>query len=399
LKTAQGGIMKKSTIIVLIILIASMVSRAQEPILNFTDAKASAAKYNKPILVEFYTIWAPACEEFNTSTKSNDAIKKALESVVLYQADMDQGDGKYLARKFKLAVSPSFIIFNANGDPIDRWFGYDDASFAATLNDALEDRSTISEMVERFKKDPTVKDAAALGRWHLAYGDCKKAAMYYQNAQKLNSDPTVDYSYEIFMSIACGFLKKDFTFDQVKQAADEVLRSKNELKWEVYDASQRMVTLSLDNNRRDLIAGYIKGGLDATSDTTNPVMAQSHDQFLVIKMLFIDGDTARAIRYQKASMPEGWQNQAYQLNEFAQWCLGAHVDLAEGESSAQKAISLAHPGREKAIYFDTLADIYHADGNFAAAVDYTKKAITEDPDNEDYPFQLTYYEQLANSKK
>jgi tetratricopeptide (TPR) repeat protein len=128
-------------------------------------------------------------------------------------------------------------------------------------------------------------------------------------------------------------------------------------------------------------------------------MAGAHDHFMVIKMLFIDGDTAKAIEFQKASMPEGWQDQAIQLNEFALWCLGNYVDLAEGETLAQKAITLAHPGKEKAIYFDTIADICKAQGKLDAAVDYTKKAIAEDPDNEDYPLQLSYYEELANSKK
>ena len=175
-------------------------------------------------------------------------------------------------------------------------------------------------------------------------------------------------------------------------------RSKNEKKCEVYDACQRMIALALDNNRKELVPGYIKGGLDATSDTTDPEIASARDQLLVIKMLFIDKDTAKAIEYQKASMPKGWQDQAYQLNEFAQWCLGTHVDLAEGETFAQKAIGLSHPGKEKAIYFDTLADVFHAEGKNAAAVDNTKKAIAEDPDNEDYSLQLTYYEGLLRTK-
>jgi hypothetical protein len=60
---------------------------------------------------------------------------------------------------------------------------------------------------------------------------------------------------------------------------------------------------------------------------------------------------------------------------------------------------LARPGKEKAIYFDTVADIFHVQGKPDAAVDYTKKAIAEDPDNEDYQIQLAYYGELANSKK
>ncbi len=371
---------------------------AKEAITKYSDIKAQAVKLDKPILIEFYTIWAPTCKDFDAAVQSDDQTKKALGAVVLYPADAEKGDGKSLAKEFKVKVFPSFIIVNAKGEPLDRWFGYDKASFIATLNDALKDKSTIAEMTVRMEKTPTVEDAAALGRWHLAYGDCKVAAKYYQEAQKLNSNPDDDYSYEVFMGKACGSLKNEYSFDDVKLAADEVIRSKNENKWEVYDACQRMVTLVLDNKRNDLLAGYIKGGLDATSDTTSPDMVLAHKQLLVTEMLFVNGDTAKAIEYEKASMPAGWMDQAFQLNQFAQWCLGAHVDLAEGEALAQKAVSLAHPGKEKANYLDTAADIYHAAGNDESAVEFTKKAMAEDPDNEDYLSQLDYYNDLVNAK-
>jgi tetratricopeptide (TPR) repeat protein len=382
----------------LMVLAFILPGKAQVTNVKYSDIKTQAAKLNKPILIEFFVTWAPTCKEFDSAIQSDNDTRKALGTVLLYQADVEKGDGKALAKEFKVKVFPSFIIVNAKGEPLDRWFGYDKADFIPILNDALKDKSTIAEMMERMEKAPSVDDAAALGRWHLAYGDCKKAAKYYEEAQKLNSDPTDDYSYEIFMSVACGSLKNEYSFEDVKQAADEVVRSKNEQKWQVYDACQRMVTLALDNDRKELVAGYIKGGLEATSDTINPDMTNAHDQLLATQMLFIDGDTAKAISYKKASMPEGWMNQAIQLNEFAQWCLGAKVNLSEAATMTEKAITLAHPGKEKASYYDTLADICHEEGDNVSAIDYTKKAVAEEPDDEDYTIQLNYYEGLANSK-
>ncbi len=390
--------MKAICAVGLMVLAFILPGNTQETNIKYSDIKAQAAKLDKPILIEFFTTWAPTCKDFESTLQSDNATQKALEAVVFYQADAEQGDGKSLAKEFKVKVFPSFIIVNAKGEPLDRWFGYDKTDFIPTLNDALKDKSTIAEMMQRMDKTPTVEDAAALGRWHLAYGDCKKAAKYYEEAQKLNSDPTDDYSYEIFTSVACGSLKNEFSFEDVKKAADEVVRSKNEQKWQVYDACQRMVTLSLDNKRKELVAGYIKGGLDATSDTTNTDMVKAHDQLLATKLLFIDGDTTKAISYRKASMPQGWTDQAIQLNEFAQWCLGAKVNLSEAATLAEKAITLAHSGKEKANYYDTLADICHEEGDNVSAADYTKKAVAEDPDNEDYTIQLNYYEGLATSK-
>ena len=382
----------------MISLMLMAIGNTQETGMKYSDIKGQAAKLDEPILIEFYAVWSPTCDDFQSAVKSNVVTQKALESVVLYQADAENGEGRSLAKEFKVKVFPSFIIVNAKGEPLDRWFGYDKDNFIGILADALKDKSTISQMEERLEKTPTVEDAAALGRWYLEFGDCKKAAKYYRKAQDLNSDPDDDYSYEIFMSVACGSLKNEYSFDDVKQAADEVMRSKNERRPEVYDASQRMITLSLDNNRKDLIAGYIKAGLSAASDTTDPDLVADHDQLMVIKMLFIDGDTSKAISYQKASMPKDWITNAVQLNEFAQWCLGAHVDLIEGEAMAQKAIDMAHPGKEKANYYDTIADICHVEGKNADAVNYTQKAIAEDPDNEDYTIQLSYYQGLLGTK-
>ena len=207
--------MKSAVLVSVILLTFAMLGNSQEPTVKYSDIKAQAVKVDKPILIEFSAVWAPTCRDFEAAVQSDSSIGKALEPVVLYQADVEKGDGISLAKEFKVKAYPSFIIVNAKGEPLDRWLGYDKDNFVSILDSALKDKSTISQMEERLEKSPSVDDAAALGRWYLAYGNCKKATKYYQKAQELNSDPEDDYSYEIFLSIACGSLRGEYTFEEV----------------------------------------------------------------------------------------------------------------------------------------------------------------------------------------
>ncbi len=318
---------------------------------------------------------------------------------MLFRIDAEKGDGKELAKKWKVNAYPSFILFNSKGEPLDRWLGYEKSFFLKTFTDAIKDQATIDEMVSRMKSKPDVADASALGRWYSAFGDFKKAVEYYTESQKLNSDPSFDYTDEIFEVVADGYLKNIYTFEDVKAAADNVVRSKNETPSEVYEACQRMITLVVDKNQLELLPGYIKGGLQATSDTTKPEMKQGHNEMMIYEALFINKDTTKAVTYKKGSMPDGWTENALQLNEFAWWCFANKVNLPEAETLSKKSVGLAEAGNDKAQCLDTNAEIANALGKPNVAVELTKQAIAQDSTSDYYPKQLDRFEKLVNPQK
>ena len=59
----------------------------------------------------------------------------------------------------------------------------------------------------------------------------------------------------------------------------------------------------------------------------------------------MDKDKAKALSLKRRSMPEGWMEQAKQLNAFAWWCFENEVDLEEADTLARKGVDLAEVRR------------------------------------------------------
>jgi hypothetical protein len=94
-------------------------------------------------------------------------------------------------------------------------------------------------------------------------------------------------------------------------------------------------------------------------------------------------------------MPEGWDENAGDLNTFSWWCFEHKINLDEAEKLARMGAELAEPGGEKAMILDTLAEIVNLKGKPKEAVKVTKLAIKESPGRKFYQEQLTRFEKLA----
>ena len=114
--------------------------------------------------------------------------------------------------------------------------------------------------------------------------------------------------------------------------------------------------------------------------------------------LSVKHDTATAIENKKAAMPENWQKDAGNLNEFAWWCFENKANLTEAEQLSRNSIELAKPGREKADCYDTLAEILFAKGNAREALEMSKKSVAEAPNNKYFPTQVERFEKEVGQK-
>jgi tetratricopeptide (TPR) repeat protein len=328
---------------------------------------------------------------------SDDDIKTALENVFLYQIDGKKGDGKELAKEFKIRGYPSFVMTNSDGQTLDRWVGYEKDFFIETLNDALEDLSTIEQKLARFDSEPTVRDASVLGRYSNSLGEYKDAVMYYTVAQKMNNDPSRDYAHEIFENTARGMKGEHFTFEDVIRAADDVMDSEDVAPEATIETALSIARLAKENDRLDVIERYIEAGLEVASTGDDPEASRSYNQLMTSKSLYVTGDKEVAVKYKKATMPDGWLEDAGQLNAFCWWCFENLVNLKEAEKLSRKSVELAEPGSQKAMNLDTLAEICNALGNCREAAELIKMAMTEDPESEYYPKQLEKFEDNLES--
>ena len=83
--------------------------------LNAELAKAKAA--GKTVMLDFYADWCVSCKEMEMLTFADPAVKKALEGVVLLQADVTPNDDKdtELYKHFGIIGPPSIMFFGADG--------------------------------------------------------------------------------------------------------------------------------------------------------------------------------------------------------------------------------------------------------------------------------------------
>jgi len=84
--------------------------------LNAALAEAKAA--GKPVMLDFYADWCVSCKEMEVFTFADPAVKKALEGVVLLQADVTPNDeiDKALYKHFGIIGPPSIMFFDADGN-------------------------------------------------------------------------------------------------------------------------------------------------------------------------------------------------------------------------------------------------------------------------------------------
>jgi thioredoxin-related protein len=394
----RGKTMKKTAVIMFVMLLAIAQSvLATEITGTYADAKAEAVSLNKPLLVEFYTEWCGVCKQFAAATNSDPDIQKTLETVLLYRIDAEKGEGKELAKEFKVRAFPTFVMVNGNGAPIDRWLGYYKDGFINVLADAINDPATIDEKLARFQSKPDDRTASALGRYNAGMIQYKDAAEYYRKAQELKSDSTVDYTYDIFQNVVDGVGSGDFVFDDAQNAAKAYLASPQKTDEKSFDVFMQMIQLAKLGNRQEELSHYLQAGLDATANGNDPKIKQTHNMLMVDYSLYIKKDSITAVEYKKAAMPEGWMNNPDDLNEFAWWCLENKINLDEAEALARKGIEFAKPGRGKAAIYDTLAEIVNAKGNAGEAAKLSRKASVEDPQNEYFSRQVIHFEELAKT--
>ena len=328
---------------------------------------------------------------------SDDDIKASLGPVVLFQTDAGKGEGKDLAKEFDVKVYPTFVMVNKDGQTLDRWAGYGKEHFISTLADAMTDLSTIDEKLASYEEKPTAGVAVVLGRYSSALRNYADAVDYYTTAQKIKDNPSRDYTYEIFKNTLYGASRKQFTFDDILVAADRVLKSEDADPQDVVSTAIMLTSSARTNSRLDVIGPFIEAGLKLSSQSDDPRMKDAYGQLMIDKSLLITGNEKMAVEYKKSTMPEGWMEDAGQLNSFAWWCFENKVDLEEAENLSRKSVELAEPGHQKAMNLDTLAEICSALNNWHEAVDLTRQAIKEDPDDEYFQEQLVKFEKNLTS--
>lgn len=318
--------------------------------------------------------------------------------MVFLKLNAEKGEGKELREEYQVKGFPTFIVTNASGEQIDRWWGYEaPASFVAELDEAKADPTTVEEKIARFGSQPTEQDAAALGRIFTTRKETLEAVRYLREAQRLADDGGPEYAPDLFGNIVRGYADEHFTLEDVRQAADAVLGQADPAASDLLMVAYQMAGLAKKESDPTLLEPYAGPALLAYDANPDEELAGLAREVRIARALVVDEDPEKAVALKRESMPENWQEDAGQLNDFAWWCFENDVNLEEAEALARKGVELSEPGAERAMILDTVAEICNARGKCDEAVGLMARAVEEDPDNEHYREQLERFEERVSS--
>jgi len=91
---------------------------------NEASAFAEAAKSKKPMLIDFYGIWCPPCNELDETVFETEGFMTKAKQFVLLKVDADAKGSWKIKDRYKVGGYPTLIFTNSKGDEIYRVVGY-----------------------------------------------------------------------------------------------------------------------------------------------------------------------------------------------------------------------------------------------------------------------------------
>ena len=308
--------------------------------------------------------------------------------------DCEKGEGIELAKKYNIRGYPTFYLINSQEQPIFVFMGYAKEYWTEKMNQALSDLSTIAEKKEKFEKQPDETLARMLADYAYAKNELEEAFAYLKKVKKLNPHASRELNIEMFQIVYSGYRANQFTLDTLKATVKEVLNDslKEKNKANLLFSMARLLPKAPDDQQ--LIA-YLQDLIKLIRSKPDILRESSKTEAEILNCLYVEKDVKKALQKKKATLPQGWQENANQLNAFAWWCFENQVNLEEAEQLARKAVALATSAKDRANILDTLAEILSLRGKHQEAINTEKKALELDPQRKLFKQNLERFKERA----
>lgn len=121
---------------------------------NWNEILKKAKKTNKIIMIDMYTSWCGPCKLMAREIFPDDTIGKFYNNnFINAHFDAEKGEGKDLAKKYKIIAYPSFIFCDSNGEVLHRAVGSCLKKDFIILGEiALDPNRRIGELIKRYEK-------------------------------------------------------------------------------------------------------------------------------------------------------------------------------------------------------------------------------------------------------
>jgi len=337
---------------------------------------------------------------FARAVNENDAIKNALNDVILYQVDCEKGEGIEVAKKYEVRGYPTFIAMNGKGEVTDRWIGYDGPdAWAEVAIAAAADPRTIPEKKAAFDADPTVGLAVCLANDASTGYDFRSAAEYFSKARELDAANADQYTEKILTSMYYGSRGNTFTFDEVEVEAKLAFASANATAEQKVDLALMLRNMARQADAPERAVPYLEMALKASKGSTDEGVMENRVHLEIDYALLVEKDADKALKLFRSTLDEDWMENANKLNNFAWWCFENDVNLDEALEMALKGVEIADAGASQANILDTAAEICNKLGNCEQAVEHMQRAIELDPDKQYFKDQLAHFEKVLEEKQ
>ena len=154
---------------------------------NDTEKALKAAREtNHPILIDFYGIWCPPCNQLDETVFSSRPFDQIKDKFVLLKLDADAPASWDLKSKYKIGGYPTVVFTNSHGEEISRIVGARPVDyFIAEMNRVLKNKE---DSLEKKKELADTKDGSTaayeVGLVYLDRGDFSQAQYYLSVASR-----------------------------------------------------------------------------------------------------------------------------------------------------------------------------------------------------------------------
>jgi len=313
----------------------------------FSKASAKAKKEDKLMLMDVYATWCVPCKELDKAVFSDEEIGQFINNkFVSLKVDGEKGEGPELMKRFGVPGYPTIILFDQNGEEIDRLVGFDGNKdeYFQTLQNYLEGKNTLKDYLSRIETESdNVELNYEMATKFLYREEEDRALKYYQRVVDL--DPSDEYGHRDEAQYQISSIRMRINDDP--QSLQEFIKNSTN------ESNLRRAYSSL--------ARYYRNHKDFEK------LIATHEECIA--------------RYpENAAMMNGYAWDIFRLK------LTDHYD--RGIAVAKKALQLEP---DAAAIWDTLGQLQFEAGNVAEAIEAMQKAADLDPEMESFKENLERY--------
>ncbi len=344
---------------------------------TWQEIKAKAARERKLIFLDAYTSWCGPCKWMTANVFTDNAVADYFnEHFVNAKIDMEVGEGKEIAKVFKVNAYPSLIFADADGAMVHRGVGARPATeFIDFGKDALSPDKAYGALVKKYESGAC--DAAFMIKYLNATAnagmDTKAAARAYFATQKESDLISRDN-----WGITCNFLSdvygREFKYLLANRSTFEKKYGKDTVSMFLYKVYTDACNGIIFNKSADP-----KKYLELKQEIKKTNFLRRNELLLTTDLSYyrMQGDWSKYIataevllRDYPAKDPE---ERTFQLNEIC-WTCFENVDdkalLAKAVKWAKQSLDL-----EDAAFIDTYANLLFKSGDKKGAIKAEEAAI------------------------